>query len=210
VSNPAACASDQTCNTQTEVCETVTPVDLSSPDQNSLLLAPSSLIFPGGLISSLDFPRDAQYSLEAPLNATIYYTLDGTVPTPGALTSSFGQSPIKLGAVPAGTVIRWYADYGAGYLIEAPHLFTALTTNPAPIDLGMIPEPVTFNQSGSSIVTVSPGSQLVGKLHFQAWQSTSTGDCPSCTIQFVVSVEGVGAIGCLSTLNILDSRRCST
>ena len=202
VSNPTACGTDQVCNTKTEVCEPLVPSDLGATDLTSLLLPPTSFIFPGGLSSSLDFPRSAQYSLEATqAPATIYYTLDGTTPVPGAAGTQSGPSPVNLGRIAAGTQIRWSADYGAAYSLEQSHLFTATTTNPSPIDFGAIPDPAVFDQSGSSVVTVTPGTPLTGQLRFQAWQSTATGYCPGCIIQFVVSAETVGAVGCLNTVS---------
>ena len=207
VANPSACENGQICNTVTEACEdeSTSTIDLSTPVDTAdmsvpLLTPPTSFIFPGLSATKLDFPRDAKYSIEAQGSAVIYYTLDGSEPNPGMTTTMSGQSPLSLGAVPANSRIRWSADYGSGYALDSGHEFLTQNTNSSPPDLGAIPEYAVFDLNGGSVVTVAPGAALTGTLRFQAWQSTATGYCPGCIIQFVVSVKDVGAVGCLNTV----------
>ncbi|HNN96132.1 MAG TPA: hypothetical protein PKI03_27850, partial [Pseudomonadota bacterium] len=47
-----------------------------------------------------------------------------------------------------------------------------------------------------------PGQHVTGGVRFQAWQSTPMGFCPGCIIQYVVSVEGLGPVGCMNTVSV--------
>lgn len=87
-----------------------------------------------------------------------------------------------------------------GYALDSGHEFLTQNTNPSPPDLAPF-------QSMRSLISTEvlwslygPGAALTGTLRFQAWQSTATGYCPGCIIQFVVSVKDVGAVGCLNTV----------
>ncbi len=205
VRNPDACGIGQVCNLDTEACEdqletSAPPPDLSTNDLATGATPPTSFIFPGALLSTLDFPRDAVFSIEAQAAATIYYTLDGSTPSPGNGTTLSAPSPARLGIISPGTEIRWFADYGVGYAWEGVHSFVLKSTNSNPGDLGYIPEAATFDLSGSSVVVASPGQQLTGSVKYQAWRSAPTGYCPGCIIQYVVSVESVGAVGCNNTV----------
>ena len=202
VATPDSCSADQYCNSVTEACEPVLTSDMGSiPDLSvPLVTPPTSFIFPGGSLSKLDFPRDSLYSIEAQGTATIYYTLDGSEPTPGMTNTQMGKSPVSLGLVPANSIVKWSADYGAGYALDAGHVFSALNTNASPQDFGFIPEPAVFDLTGGSVVTVAAGTSLTGSVRFQAWRSTATGYCPGCIIQFVVTADTVGAAGCLNTV----------
>lgn len=196
VRNPDACTASQFCNTVTEACEETSPADMSMPDLYMGPQPPTSFIFPGGLTGGLTQPRDANYSLEAQGPATIYYTMDGSNPTPGGRSTMSGASPVRLVAVPGGTTLHWSADYGPGYSLETPHTFTASTTVTPPDDFGYISEAAAFDLNGQSIVTVAPGTHLTGVVGAQVWQSTPVGYCPGCIIQYVIAAEAVGAVGC--------------
>lgn len=202
VATPGSCSAGQYCNIVTEACESESLPDLSTIADISvpLVTPPTSYIFPGGTVPKLDFPRDSLYSIEAQGAATIYYTLDGSEPTPGMSNTFTGKSPVSLGLVPANSQIKWSADYGAGYSLDSGHVFSALNTNSAPQDLGYIPEPAVFDLTGGSVVTVTPGTSLTGTVRFQAWRSSATGYCPGCIVQFVVTADTVGAAGCLDTV----------
>ena len=75
---------------------------------------------------------------------------------------------------------------------------TTTMSGQSPLSLGAVPANSRIRWSadyGSGY-----GTALTGTLRFQAWQSTATGYCPGCIIQFVVSVKDVGAVGCLNTV----------
>lgn len=200
VRNPALCGGDEVCNTDTEACEPAPSADAGS-DRSTRPSPPASYILPGGLATlSLDYPRDANYVIATESNATIYYTLDGSAPQPGMGTTLAAASPLLLTPLLAGTTVRWLADYGQVYSLGNERSFIALKTNPSPADMGVIPEPAYFDLNGASVVHVTPGQRLTGSVRFQAWQSTPTGFCPGCIIQYVVSVEGVGPVGCMNTV----------
>lgn len=205
VRNPDACGAGQICNPVTEACEdqvdaSYQPPDLSTPDMAVGATPPTSFVFPGGLLATVDFPRASTFSLEAQASATIYYTLNSSNPIPGTSYTKSAASPFKLGTIFAGTEIRWFADYGAGYAWEPVHSFVVKSTNTNPADLGYIPEPAVFDLSGSSVVIANAGQQITGSVRYQAWQSTATGYCPGCVIQYVVSAESIGAVGCNNTV----------
>lgn len=200
VRNPALCGGDEVCNTDTEACEPAPAVDAGN-DRSTRPAPPASYILPGGLTRlSLDYPRDANYVIATESDATIYYTLDGSAPQPGMGTTLAAASPLNLTPLLAGTTVRWLADYGQAYSLGNERSFIALKTNPSPPDMGVIPEPAYFDLNGASIVGAAPGQRLTGNVHFQAWHSTPSGYCPGCFVQYVVSVEGVGPVGCMETV----------
>jgi len=201
VRSPGVCSADQVCNADTEACEEKVPMDPVDP--RSLLPAPPpSFILPGGIATPmLDFPRDANYVIATSASATLFYTLDGTAPQPGMGTTLSGQSPLSLKPLVAGTTVRWLSDYGPSYSLGSERSFSAQKTSSSPPDMGYIPEPAYFDLSAGSVVTVSPGQHVTGSVRFQAWQSTPTGFCPGCIIQYVISVEGLGPVGCMNTVS---------
>ena len=200
VRNPDACTASQICNTVTEACEETGPQDMAPPDLYMGPQPPTSFIFPGGLSSSQTHPRDALYSIEAQGPATIYYTLDGSYPSPGVNGTLSASSPLSLGYVPGGTTVHWAADYVPNFALENTHVFTASTTSTPPDDFGYISEPAKFDLNGSSVVLVAPGTHLTGTIKYQAWQSTPVGYCPGCVIQYVAAVESIGAVGCYNPI----------
>jgi hypothetical protein len=161
---------------------------------------PTSFLSPGGLggsVSDLTFPRDVRYVIAAPVPATIYYTLDGTTPMENQMGTMSAPSPVALGLVPGGTTISWFADYGSMYTMEAVHTFTAATNATSPTAAGCIAEEVNFAPNNGPGIVVGRGGPLALTLNFQAWEDAAGGSCPGCPTQFVVSVQSVGAIGCV-------------
>lgn len=199
VRNADACRPEEFCNAITEACELRTA--MMAPDRSTFPVPPPSFILPGGLASSLDFPRSALYHIATEGPATIHYTLDGSAPIPGKGSTLAGQSPLSLGMLPAGTQVRWTTDVGPSFALEPERSFLAASSNSAPIDLGAIPEPALFNQPGGPVFVAAPGQALSGSVRFQAWQSTLNGFCPGCFLQFVVAVESLGAVGCVETVS---------
>jgi len=190
VADSSVCAQGQHCNVRLQACE----------DDVNLFpgpVAPPSYISPGGLATDYAFPRDVHYTLATPLTATIYYTLDGSRPVAGQAGTMSGPSPVALGVVPAGMPVTWFADYGAPYAAEVPHAFLprldpALQTAP-----GAVSENLEFSATkGPAVITVE-GGHLALTLSFQAWGSDS---CPGCTLQYVLSIPGVGSVLCLDNV----------
>jgi len=198
VRNPDACQPQEFCNAITEACELRPSMML--PDRSTFPAPPASFILPGGLSTSLDFPRDAVYYIATEGPATVYYTLDGSPPVPGMGTTQAAQSPLSLGALAAGTQVRWTTDAGPDLSLEPQRSFLTVTSNPTPRDMGSIPESALFDQPGGPVFVAAPGQALSGSVRFQAWQSTLDGFCPGCVIQYVVAVESVGAVGCVNTV----------
>lgn len=200
VRNPGVCASGEVCNSETEACET--PAMAPPSDDRSLRpTPPASYILPGGVATpTLDYPRDANFVIATEKPATIYYTVDGSPPQPGMGTTLSADSRLNFTPLLPGVVVRWLADYGPAYSLGSERTFVATKNNPSPPDMGVIPDPAVFELSGGPIVRVSPGQQINGSVRFQAWQSTPTGFCPGCIIQYVVSLEGLGPVGCMNTV----------
>lgn len=142
--------------------------------------------------------HDIDYALATPTPSTIHFTTDGTAPQPGVGTTKSQPSPVVLLAVPgagAGTTIKWFADYGpnGGPELEK-HAITVTTVAPGN-DYGSITQHLKINGGGPAVV-VAPGATVTGSIDFQAWASNASGYCPSCVVQWVVGVDGVGQIAC--------------
>jgi hypothetical protein len=153
-----------------------------------------SVIEPGNTTAATR-PRDTSYSIGTAGSSTIYYTTDGSTPTVGAATTKSGASPIVLGPLATGTVVKWFAK--TPLATEAVRTFTATTDATAPANnFGAIVEKVRFDASGGPAVRVAPGATVTGKLNTQWWRSNGSGYCPGCVDQFYVSVDGVGPLSC--------------
>lgn len=205
------CSAQQRCNLLTEICEPLPPApDMAmtmGPDMAGPLPAPPSQIFPhgpataapsGGTTSQLAFARPASFQLAAIGNARFYYTLDGSPPMPGGATTQVGDSvlgPLLLGGT---TTVRWFADYGTGYVREALNDFSFTLLSTTPVDFDAVPEAATFDQSGGPVVVAMPGADLSGRANFRGWASSASGVCASCPLQYVVTAETQGAVGCLA------------
>jgi hypothetical protein len=200
------CKTGQHCNHYTQGCEDNVELFPTS-------MPPASFILPGGQVSTLTFPcnpnnlttpcsADVRYELGAPqppeqsAPATLYYTLDGSVPTPGAASTHSGPSPQALGTLLGPTTVTWYADYGPPYNAEAPHTFIAQTTTTVPSDYGSFSHSLTFASSGGPIVIAPEGAHLSFSVTFQAWTSSPGGSCPGCPLQYVLSIPGFGPLAC--------------
>jgi hypothetical protein len=201
VRNPNACQSGEHCNLETQACE---PTDMTPVDPFPPPSAPTTFISPGGLVSTLSTPRPARYTLAAPKPATIYYTLDGTTPALGQSSTMSAQNRITLGPLDAGTMLRWFGDYGAGFDAEAPRSFTAAIDATPPTAAGVISETVEFAAGISQTVTynlgpvviVPRGSRLSMRVNFQAWAAQSGGG----PLQYVISGSAIGTVGCLDNV----------
>lgn len=103
---------------------------------------PTSILGSAVDTDGITTPTAVQLQIAAPLAGTLYYTLDGSVPSPGSTNtvSSVGRVHTLrvLNTVNGCTSVRWYMDYGAPFGREvAPHSRTicanfnrAITTLP--------------------------------------------------------------------------------
>jgi hypothetical protein len=166
--------------------------------------APASFLSPSTMGPQATWPREVVYTLDAPKPATIYYTLDGSEPQSGAASTRSGKAPLTLDRPFGEGTLRWFADYGAGFLREpARSLQAHVDTARARTDLGSLTERVAFDGSGGPVVTVDAGAELRGSLIYQVWRSAPTGSCPSCQLQYVLFVEksGVTPVLCIDLVN---------
>jgi hypothetical protein len=200
VVTPELCGATQRCNLTSETCED-SPLDMAAP------VNPGSYIFPGGaggVVTTLTWPRDVKYSLAALDPAVpIYYTTDGSPPSPGQAGTTSGMTPTLGSIVPGGTVIRFFANYGAGLPPDPVHSFTAVTDPTPPQSFGYIPEPLRFIPMNKPVMTAAPGAQVSSQVTVQLWSSTPSGYCPTCIVQYVVSVVGVGAVACVPDVDLV-------
>lgn len=199
-----SCAADEFCNRQTQACEKY--LQTMYPREDVLIppTSPPSFLSPGGSAAGLTYPRDIAYSIGAPIQSiptaspipTIYYTLDGTDPTPGGATTLSGPSPISLGKLAGGTTLRWFADYGSPYTAEAPHSFAVGTDTTATSNAGFIMENPSLYGGNGPVVLVPRAARVNLKIGLQSWASSPAGTCPKCPTHVVVTVPSLGQVGC--------------
>ena len=203
VRNPNACQAGEHCNMETQACE---PTDLTPVDPFPGPMAPTTFISPGGSTSMLSTPRAARYTLASPKPATIYYTIDGSTPVMGVDGTLSAQNKVTLGPLPDNTLIRWFGDYGPSFNPEELRSFTASVSTATPTTAGSISEDLAFaiNDKDKNtvvynlgpVIIVPRGSRLSLRLNFQAWAAQGSSD----KLQYVVSGQGIGALGCLDNV----------
>ncbi len=153
-----------------------------------------SWIFPGGGESRFGSVRPVDFTIVAERPATIFYTLDGTEPTPGRSGTMQAPSPVALPARTAG-LITWFARFADGSREETRSQdFRVDAAGQA--SWGIISENLVFTKSGSAVVIAAPGEVLQGTFRENLWRSSSSGFCPSCITQFTSGVDGVGQTSC--------------
>jgi hypothetical protein len=201
VRDPNVCKGGEHCNMETQACE---PTDFTPVDPFPPPTAPTTFISPGGLVSTLTYPRDVKYTLAAPKPAMIYYTLDGSTPVAGTSYTFAAQNKLLIGALPTATRLTWFADYGPSFDPEMPRSFTAVTDPAVPVSAGSISEEVQFGLESNKtvlynlgpVVTVSRLSRVAVRINLQVW--TATGG--NGRLQYVVSGQGLGIVGCLDNI----------
>ncbi len=155
----------------------------------------ASFISPGIDAVSMTFPRTVSFTLDAPGAATIFYTLDGTVPgvSGSTVTASAPVTLAPLGESP--TTIRWVAQFGGGGTETIVHQVAIGTATGYQSSLGEIPEFLNMNGEGP-VIAVAPGTAVSGSVQVQLWRSDSGGYCPGCVLVPDIGVDGVGQVEC--------------
>jgi hypothetical protein len=145
--------------------------------------------------------RPIDVSIGGPRPATIFYTCDGSTPSPGAVTT---QTASNARVVEVGTTIcpqiRWFADYGAPLGRErVVHARTVQVSAPNPntTSLGMIVDAVRINSRGP-VALLRPGEPFELTFNHQWWSSSPSGYCPGCVVQASVSMDSDNAAGFVS------------
>jgi hypothetical protein len=199
-----SCASDEFCNRETQACEKYLQTMYPREDVLVPPTSPPSFLSPGGSSAGLTYPRDIAYSIGAAIQSiptatpipTIYYTLDGSTPTPGDPMTLSGPSPISLGKLAGGTTLRWFADYGTPFTAEAMRTFAIGTDTTATTNAGFIMENTTLYGSNGPVVVVPRAARVNIKIGLQTWASSPAGSCPKCPTHVVVTVPTLGQVGC--------------
>ena len=162
---------------------------------NGMMLAAAPIITPNGDL--LAAPEDVTLSSTTP-NSTIYYTTDGSVPTPA---SSVYSGPFT---VTADTTVRAIAS-AAGYL-ESPAssaVFTFLTQTPAPAI-----SPATGSYTSPQLVTLTD-SIAGAQIYYTTDGSTPTTSSLLYQGPFAVtdtaSVSAVAAFGSLTNSTVTNN-----
>ncbi len=137
-------------------------------------------------------PRAIDVTIGAPRPATVYFTCDGSVPTPGATTT---QSASNARVIEVGSAscprLRWFADYGAPLGRERvvhSRLVQVTPHNPNTGSLGTIIDAVRINNRGP-IALLRPGETFELSFNQQWWSSSPSGYCPGCVVQSNVSMD---------------------
>ncbi len=155
----------------------------------------TSYVFPGAVAGNPFRPRATKYTLATIGPATIYYTLNGSVPTPGVAGTTTIASPVTLPAVDGVATIRWFAQFPGGFL-EGEQTLTHTTSATTTVNLGTLSENMRIN-GGGPIAVVPASKTVTGTVDYTVWSSDPTGYCPGCILQYVIVVDGVGtSAGC--------------
>ena len=156
----------------------------------------ASFISPGVDEVSMTWPRNITYVLDAPGAATIFYTLDGTVPGVSGTTIT-AAAPVTLAPFAGPTRLRWIAQFAGGGTETIVHQVDHALLMGQVRDLGQISERLDLNGQGP-VAVVAPGALVNATIDLEYWQSDGeTGFCPGCIIQSNLAVDGVGRITCL-------------
>ena len=145
-----------------------------------------------------------RYTLASVKPATIRYTLDGSLPDAGSTNTFQGMDRLVVGKLSGGTTLTYLGDYGPTFMPEAPRTFKPITDTNTPTTAGSIAEDVNFALPHPTsviynlgpVILVPRGQRLFVRIPFQVW----TGSAGNGRLQYVVSVESLGAIGCLDNV----------
>jgi len=155
----------------------------------------TSYVFPGGIPGNYGRPRATRYTVATLGPASIHFTLNGSVPAPGAAGTTTGISPLALPAIDGNTTVRWFADFPGGFR-GAVQTMTHATDPGTTVNLGHISENTRIN-GGGPVALVLAGATVTGTVDYNVWSSSVSGYCPGCILQYVIVVEGVGpSAGC--------------
>lgn len=167
--------------------------------------APTSFLSPSNGAAGLTWPTEVVYTFDAPRPATIYYTLDGTMPEPGMPGTFSAKNPMVFDRPFGEGTISWFADYGPAFLPEGVRsILTRVDTTKARTNLGSITSRVAFESGGGPVTSVDPGTAVRGTLIYQAWRSGTGGSCPNCQLQYVIFLEK-GAVSTVSCVDLVNS-----
>ncbi len=156
----------------------------------------ASFISPGIDAVSISAPRDVNYTLDAPGSATIFYTLDGTVPGVSGSTVT-AAAPTTLAPLPGPSpvTIRWVAQFAGGGTETIVHEVQVGVSSGYASSLGQLTEFLDMNGEGP-VAVVSPGALVTGSARLQTWRSDVEGYCPGCVLVPDLGCDGVGQIMC--------------
>lgn len=191
----SGCADGLVCDPERQICVPFDPAyDFSAPtgpDLASPTSAPVSLLFPEyPNLDPIPIPLALAFQVATWEPSTMHYTLGGSEPFPGTAGTTSGPSPLKTRNFGGGT-LSWRSESSTGGVFEAVRR-RQVTMTASPQDLGMLAYDLRFTGSGGPLLQVSSGARVQGLLAWRAWRSTTTGYCPGCILQMVMSVEAVG------------------
>lgn len=199
--NPALCSADEICSDETESCE-ARPADMAVPDLYvPLLPAPAgSYLSPGNGNAMFSVARPMAFTIATELPGTVYYTVDGSAPVPGADGTMSGDAPLRIRSLADGTTLTWTVSYGREYERTAPRAISFAVSAAASSTFGFIPDNVVFAGAGGPLETVTPSTPLTLTYDYQSWRSDATGYCPGCILQlvtFLVGADGTALLKCV-------------
>jgi hypothetical protein len=136
--------------------------------------------------------RPTRYNIGTAFPATIFWTVDGSTPTPGTGSTRMSPSPLDLGPLNDGAHIRWFADFGPPNGPEPLiHELRFHVDASAIHSTGSIVESFRFMQGFGPVALAAPGATVTASVNFQYWKSDPNGYCPGCVQYFSVNIPAL-------------------
>lgn len=150
-----------------------------------------SYISPGVNLTNQTRARPTRYEIGTAFPATIYWTVDGSTPAPGAPATRTSPSPLDLGVLNDGANVQWYADFGPPMGPEPTiHQLLFHVNATGQHSSGQIVEGLRIAGGFGPVAVVAPGTVFSLTTNWQYWHADSMGYCPGCAVYWGLNFAG--------------------